>query len=70
MKHDPARYLDEKFRNSMTTFSTYNNGMEIEKGIKLLKDDISSGAVKNIINEYNEKYSHKNGDYLFIVCEK
>lgn len=65
-KHDPKRYLDEGFRNGMSTFFHNPNDSDIQKGCELLRKDIDTNAVKEVIDSYE---SNK-GDCSFIICQK
>jgi ubiquinone/menaquinone biosynthesis C-methylase UbiE len=64
-KHDPARYLDPRFRAGISTFAVFADTEEIDRGCTLLADDIASGR----IDEIRECYASVYGDYLFLVGE-
>lgn len=65
-KHRPELYLDHQFRQGISSFANLANGSEVDKGLKDLEHDISTGKIKSIMDNYN----HESGDYLFIVAEK
>ncbi len=65
-KHDPKLYLESKVRQGISSFSSLANADEVEKGLKILKEDIASGKITDII----KKYENTDGDYLFIIVKK
>ncbi len=65
-KHNPKLYLNPKVRQGISSFSSLANAEEVEKGLKILKDDINSGTINTII----KKYENTDGDYLFITVKK
>jgi len=64
-KHNPKRYLDPKVRQGISSFSSLSNALEVEKGLHMLKKDIDSGYILNIM----ENYKNNDGDYLFLVIK-
>ena len=65
-KHAPKIYLNEEFRNGISSFSDLSNSEEVELGLSNLETDIESGR----INEMIKNYENDKGDYLFIVWRK
>lgn len=65
-KNDPQMYLDEEFRFGISSFSDLANASEIEKGLERLTEDIATGKVFEII----EDFKNDAGDYLFVVSRK
>lgn len=66
-KHAPERYLDQSFRNGMSTFFHEPIDDDVRRGCAMLYGDIASGEVGDIIS----KFENKNlGDYAVIVCSK
>jgi SAM-dependent methyltransferase len=64
-KFKPEKYLDPATRKNISTFSLYAN-KEMEDGLKMLEDDITSGNINSII----ARYLNDLGDYLFYVAVK
>ncbi len=62
-KYRPQLYLDPQVRSGISTFADLANAEEVEKGLEMLKQDIASGKIESII----EQYESDTGDYLFIV---
>jgi len=67
-KDDPQSYLNEKFRNGMSTFLRAGEG-ETKKGISMLSRDIQFKRIFNITERYI-KHNENIGDYMYIVDEK
>lgn len=65
-KYRPEIYLDKNVRAGISSFQLANDLLEIENGLTQLENDLYSGRVQQIINQYE---SNK-GDYLFIICKK
>lgn len=65
-KHIPQMYLDKNFRNGMSVFSSKANHVEVEKGCEILRRDIDTSKVFDIISQY----SNDIGDYTFVIAEK
>lgn len=65
-KHDPKIYFDESIRNGISSFSDLANASEVKRGLIKLENDIETGFIEKVINEYKNEM----GDYLFIVAEK
>lgn len=61
-KNNPAFYLNEANRNGISSFTTLADSEEVEKGLDLLRRDIESGRIEQII----KKYDSDSGDYIFI----
>ena len=65
-KFQPEKYLDAEVRKGSSGFTNFCSKQELESGLKLLEDDITSGKIKEIIKSYeNDK-----GDYLFYNAVK
>jgi ubiquinone/menaquinone biosynthesis C-methylase UbiE len=65
-KYRPEKYLSAEIRNNISSFSIHSDPEEVQNGIAALKEDIMSGAIQTIINDYKNDL----GDYLFLVAEK
>ncbi|MBC7882115.1 MAG: class I SAM-dependent methyltransferase [Anaerolineae bacterium] len=65
-KQRPHLYLDPNVRAGISTFASLATDAEIHDGCRRLSDDLESGAIKRVI----EKYDNAGGDYMFIVAEK
>ncbi len=65
-KQRPHLYLDPSVRAGISTFASLATDAEIHDGCRRLRDDLDSGAIKGVI----EKYENAGGDYMFIVAEK
>ncbi|MBM3946068.1 MAG: class I SAM-dependent methyltransferase [SAR202 cluster bacterium] len=65
-KHRPELYLDPRVRAGMSTFANLSGADEVERGCRLLAQDIASGRIAEI----RRSYEHPNGDYLFLVARK
>ena len=65
-KYRPHIYLDPKVRAGISSFHVSSNENEIENGLSELQKDIATGAVKEIIQQYESD----TGDYLFMTGDK
>lgn len=65
-KNHPERYLDPTVRNGASSFTVYADNEEVEHGLIQLEADIHSGAIEEIIKEYENDL----GDYLFYQAHK
>ncbi len=65
-KQNPELYFDESIRHGISSFSALANKEEVENGLALLKVDIKSGKINEIIKSYNNDF----GDYLYINGKK
>lgn len=65
-KNNPKIYLDENIRKGISSFADLANKNEIEKGLKLLENDLIKGDFDNIKSNFKEN----KGDYIFIVAKK
>ncbi len=65
-KHDPQMYLNEQFRQGISSFSDLANLDEVESGLKKLAEDIEIGKIDEIIDEFENEL----GDYLFVIAKK
>jgi c-di-AMP phosphodiesterase-like protein len=65
-KHQPSIYFNEQIRKGISSFSSLANKDEVERGLQLLSNDIGSGKINEVINNY----SNDQGDYLFIYSKK
>lgn len=65
-KHNPSLYTIPEVRQGISSFSALAHQDEVEHGIQLLKEDISSNKIKEII----ALYTNELGDYLFLKTRK
>lgn len=65
-KFRPESYLLPEIRNGASSFTVYAEPGEVEKGLIELEKDIQSGAINDIMKQYENDL----GDYLFFVAEK
>lgn len=65
-KHDPSMYMNDQVRNGISSFSALANQKEVALGLESLRNDIQSGKIEEI----KGKFSHNDGDYLFITALK
>jgi ubiquinone/menaquinone biosynthesis C-methylase UbiE len=65
-KKNPAQYLLPEVRANISSFSAFCDATELHHGLALLQDDINSGAINDIMRQYE---SNK-GDYVFLVAER
>ena len=65
-KHRPEIYLDEQVRAGMSIFQLYAEPNELQMGLSQLQQDLTSGAITEIIQQYDAAV----GDYLYVVAEK
>ncbi|MEM9075965.1 MAG: methyltransferase domain-containing protein [Bacteroidota bacterium] len=65
-KQNPELYFDEQIRKGISSFSALSNRTEVENGLMVLRNDIDSGK----INEIMKAYGNDLGDYLFIIGKK
>lgn len=65
-KHEPSLYLNPTVRQGISSFSALANQKEVTTGLKQLEEDISTGLVSSII----QQYQNEEGDYLFIKTTK
>ncbi len=65
-KHSPEIYFNKNIRNGISSFSSLSNQEEVEQGLSVLKLDIESGRIDQIIKEYENSL----GDYLYIIGRK
>lgn len=61
-KQRPKMYLSESVRNGISSFHEFCSHSELNCGLSRLRDDIETGAIKAII----EKFENEHGDYLFV----
>jgi len=61
-KQRPEMYLSSSVRRGISSFHNYCSETELRSGLSKLRGDIETGAIKAII----EKYENENGDYLFV----
>ena len=62
-KDRPNLYLDENVRRGISSFSDLSRKEEIEKGLKMLEDDLKRKTWESCA----QKYANDKGDYLFIA---
>lgn len=65
-KHRPELYLENQIRRGISSFSSLANKSEIEQGLKVLRSDIETGKIQEIVTSY----SNDLGDYLFLTGKK
>lgn len=65
-KQNPELYFKLEIRNGISSFTSLSNRKEVEQGLIKLRNDIESGAIKDIISSYENNF----GDYLFIIGNK
>ena len=65
-KHRPYLYLDEGFRQNISTFSGLASTDEVREGCARLSQDIESGRISQVIDQYR----NQRGDYLFVIADK
>lgn len=65
-KYEPAMYLDPQVRAGISTFVGLGEAAEIEQGCKRLTEDIESGRISEVIQNYENDL----GDYIFIWGDK
>ena len=65
-KYKPQIYLDPAVRRGISSFALEENQEEIMHGLYKLKQDIFSGAIKEIIHSYESDL----GDYVFVHAQK
>jgi ubiquinone/menaquinone biosynthesis C-methylase UbiE len=65
-KYRPEIYLNPVVRSGISSFARAGYENEVERGLIKLEADIRSGAIKEIIQRYENSY----GDYLFIKAKK
>ena len=61
-KQRPDMYLSSSVRNGISSFHNYCSESELSSGLRSLREDIETGAIKSIV----KKFKSNNGDYLFI----
>ena len=62
-KQNPELYFKPDVRNGISSFTSLSNRKEVEQGLMELRNDIDSGAIKEIISAYENHF----GDYLYII---
>ena len=65
-KERPEIYLQEKFRKGISSFASLSSQEEVNRGLKILQEDISNGN----FNKIKDSFSENCGDYIFIVAKK
>lgn len=65
-KEHPEFYFDKNIRNGISSFSDLSNQEEVANGLVQLKADIESGAIHQIMKDYENSL----GDYLYVIAEK
>lgn len=65
-KNRPELYLREEIRRGISSFSNLANKDELENGLRLLRKDIESGKISEVI----KKHRNDKGDYIFIIAAK
>ena len=64
-KYDPERYFLPEIRKGISTFASLANKEEVDHGLQLLRRDITSGKIKDIMRSYE----NEEGDYLFVIAQ-
>ena len=62
-KHDPASYLDDRFRKGISSFSDLIDDEELFSGLDSLRKDIDSRRIEKVVAGYENAL----GDYLFVI---
>lgn len=65
-KYRPEIYLDPVVRAGISSFARLDFEEEVEQGLAKLREDINSGDIKKVIQQYDNNL----GDYLFIKAQK
>ncbi|MCB9046672.1 MAG: methyltransferase domain-containing protein [Chitinophagales bacterium] len=65
-KYKPEQYLIPEIRNGASSFTVYADQPEVDRGLIALEEDIRSGKIQDII----EQYDNDRGDYLFYRISK
>lgn len=65
-KNNPKIYFNENIRKGISSFANLSNQNEIEKGLKLLENDLIKGDFYNVRSNFKENM----GDYIFVVAKK
>ena len=65
-KHNPELYFNDAILHGISSFSSLANKEEVENGLKVLRNDIDTGKINDIIKSYQNNL----GDYLYIVGNK
>lgn len=65
-KYRPEIYLNPFVMSGISSFARSGHENDVEHGIAKLRADINSGAISNIIKQYENNC----GDYLFICAKK
>ena len=62
-KQNPEMYFDKDIRKGISSFASLANRQEVEKGLRTLREDITSGKFSEIADQYENDL----GDYLYVV---
>ncbi|MEL6303679.1 MAG: class I SAM-dependent methyltransferase [Bacteroidota bacterium] len=65
-KQNPELYFDPRIRKGISSFVDLARQKEVEQGLSLLRKDIESGAIHDVIKSYENDI----GDYLFVIGKK
>ncbi len=65
-KYRPEMYLNPSVRAGISSFHVSSYGKEVECGLEKLKQDIDTGKIQEVIQQYENAF----GDYLFVIAEK
>jgi ubiquinone/menaquinone biosynthesis C-methylase UbiE len=65
-KHQPALYLRDDVRQGITRFRNVKHSRSVEEGCRRLEDDIRSGRIAKVLDEYPSVC----GDYTFMAACK
>ena len=65
-KFDPNFYFNEQIRRGISSFSAISNAEEVKAGLDLMKRDMVSDKIKEVMKSYENDL----GDYLYIVAQK
>ena len=64
----PDRYLDKDYRDGMSTFCLLSDE-DIQLGCQKLREDIASGAIERIIQQFQAKEARVGGSSIIYGCK-
>lgn len=65
-KYRPEVYLDPIVRASISTFALHPDDERLARGLAALEKDIQSGAVKDVI----QRYENDGGDFMWVAARR
>lgn len=65
-KARPAQYFDPVVRANISSFASRCTDAELSAGLRMLREDIDSGAFANVAS----RYQSIDGDYAYVVAHK